>query len=326
MAENAAHITSTVQVQPTIFEVVAQESLMNTMNPAIKTLCGFLSRTHPQRFGWLNKWFEEFYLALSLSVQYNYLKFLQGSFSEVFYGLQRAPKDLLAGEARLSRRQLLSSLFCLSALPYLRTKWNSYRLKLEEEAIVGDGIKSTLLKAISFTHHCVALIYGTSKFVQIVNYISGDTTVYSPLLYLCGVKLIYRDTSKDLSWREMFYSIFTNRSMSTRCKFQVFVKLITQLLEMFAFFVQFLKWWHSDDSQASLTALPVPKPPKTSNKYPSQMCPLCSKPRKIDVALQTSGYLFCYKCIKEYLQEHNKCPITSIPSKVTDLIRIYKSV
>lgn len=38
MAEHGAHLTSTLQVKPSIFEVVASDSLHSTFNPAIRKL------------------------------------------------------------------------------------------------------------------------------------------------------------------------------------------------------------------------------------------------------------------------------------------------
>lgn len=39
MAEHAAHLTTTLQAKPSIFEVVAADSLQSTFNPAIHRLC-----------------------------------------------------------------------------------------------------------------------------------------------------------------------------------------------------------------------------------------------------------------------------------------------
>lgn len=43
MAERGAHLTATEQEKPSIFEVVASDSLHATFYPAIKRLCTVLS-------------------------------------------------------------------------------------------------------------------------------------------------------------------------------------------------------------------------------------------------------------------------------------------
>lgn len=48
MAEHGAHITATEQTQPSIFEVVASDSLNSSFNPAIKRLCNVSKHEHYQ--------------------------------------------------------------------------------------------------------------------------------------------------------------------------------------------------------------------------------------------------------------------------------------
>lgn len=37
--------------------------------------------------------------------------------------------------------------------------------------------------------------------------------------------------------------------------------LMTRGLELGAFFIQFLQWWHSEQTRTDITALPTPDPP-----------------------------------------------------------------
>lgn len=42
--------------------------------------------------------------------------------------------------------------------------------------------------------------------------------------------------------------------------------VMTRGLELAAFFIQFLQWWHSEQTRTDITALPVPdNPPVTVN-------------------------------------------------------------
>jgi len=36
-------------------------------------------------------------------------------------------------------------------------------------------------------------------------------------------------------------------------------------------------------------------------------------------------FVFCYRCIAQYVQENHCCPVTKYPTDMGDLIRIYSS-
>lgn len=105
-------------------------------------------------------------------------------------------------------------------------------------------------------------------------------------------------------------------------------------LSVGVFFLQFLEWWYSSGNQEtikSLTALPTPPPPvpldyNSDSPLLPQMktvCPLCRKNRVNDTVLATSGYVFCYRCVFNYVKSHRACPITGYPTQVQHLIKLY---
>lgn len=105
-------------------------------------------------------------------------------------------------------------------------------------------------------------------------------------------------------------------------------------LSVGVFFLQFLDWWYSSENQEtvkSLTALPTPPPPvhldynSDSPLLPKlkTACPLCRKTRVNDTVLATSGYVFCYRCVFNYVRSHQACPITGYPTEVQHLIKLY---
>lgn len=105
-------------------------------------------------------------------------------------------------------------------------------------------------------------------------------------------------------------------------------------LSVGVFFLQFLDWWYSSENQEtikSLTALPTPPPPvhldynSDSPLLPKvkTVCPLCRKTRVNDTVLATSGYVFCYRCVFNYVRSHQACPITGYPTEVQHLIKLY---
>ncbi|KAG8276907.1 ubiquitin-protein ligase peroxin 12 [Homalodisca vitripennis] len=89
MAEKAAHITSSLQARPSIFELIAQESLSGLLYPSFKIIVQFLESSNSQRYQWLSEWNEEVFLGINGLLQLHYLNTKGASFSESFYGLYR---------------------------------------------------------------------------------------------------------------------------------------------------------------------------------------------------------------------------------------------
>lgn len=74
MIENAANFTRTFQIKPSIFEVLAQKSLNETLYPALQKVVFFLSAKFPEKLGFLDAFYDEAFLALSGLLQFYYLK------------------------------------------------------------------------------------------------------------------------------------------------------------------------------------------------------------------------------------------------------------
>lgn len=94
MAERGAHLTTTLQPKPSIFEVVASDSLNQTFQPAILRLCNVsqskcyslikplviislhqsLASVNPEKYGWLVRYYDELYLLLNSTVQQYYIR------------------------------------------------------------------------------------------------------------------------------------------------------------------------------------------------------------------------------------------------------------
>lgn len=66
MAEYGAHITtaSVADDQPSIFEVVAQDSLMTAVRPALQHVVKVLAESNPAHWGFLWRWFDEIFTLL----------------------------------------------------------------------------------------------------------------------------------------------------------------------------------------------------------------------------------------------------------------------
>lgn len=104
-----------------------------------------------------------------------------------------------------------------------------------------------------------------------------------------------------------------------------------------------LEWLHNYSSSnvgetlSSRLAIPVPLPPAPKSAKIGKgcilpptddtLCALCNKPRSNPCA-SSSGYVFCYMCLVTYLREgkhHQRCPITALPCREQDIIRLYEA-
>ena len=119
---------------------------------------------------------------------------------------------------------------------------------------------------------------------------------------------------------------FEESLLDTSAVFQKTYWLISIALEVGAFCLQFLEWWHTDQrSNTNMTSFtnslapPLPSQEKWRNK-----CPLCrSSNIQAPTILTTCGYVFCYRCIMTHLQENGKCPLSGISANNENLVRIF---
>ncbi|KAG5881702.1 hypothetical protein JTB14_006561 [Gonioctena quinquepunctata] len=54
-------------------------------------------------------------------------------------------------------------------------------------------------------------------------------------------------------------------------------------------------------------------------------CPICLKVWVIPTVLQVSGYIFCFRCILRFLNDYQKCPVTNLPARPLDIVRLYNN-
>nr|XP_060612864.1 peroxisome assembly protein 12 [Anolis sagrei ordinatus] len=326
MAERGAHLTaaSAHEDRPSIFEVVAQDSLMSALRPALQHAVKVLSDSNPERWGWLWRGFDEAFALLELLLQHHFLSRHGGSFAENFYGLKRIGVD--DGRSRgLPAGLRLRSLCLLVVAPYLGAKLGRLvgRLREEQDYAIHppSSLRGRLCRAALATYPFAALAWEAWVLAQQMGYLLGKAQHHSPLLRMAGVRLV-RMTTQD--WQQ---------DSSVRKSSSLSLWLSTGL-SVGVFFLQFLEWWHSPENQESLrslTALPPPPPPLhlDLDSPPSMLpalrtlCPLCRKVRANEAALSTSGFVFCYRCAHAYLKAHQRCPITGYPSHTRHLVKLY---
>lgn len=334
MAE-AAHLTSALgKERPSIFEVLAQESLLTTVRPALRHVVRVAAESSPARFSWILKYYNEIYTFLDLLLELHYLRKYSATFAENFYSLKRV--SACSKSLHLSRSDFVKSLICVVLVPYIKQKLDVFFEDLRHIYNTSSGNKemSVVSKAFvaiyPYAHTCwegAILSYQTA-------YMFGKCGWHSPFLHLAGVTLCTdmagepeSPRSNQLPWEQMK---FHGKTVFLLKKLLNFAAVsISTSLSVGVFFIQFLDWWYANDaSHTSLTSLPVPEPPARDclvRTTQFKVCPICHRTRTNDTTLAVSGYVFCYPCIYDYVKEHKCCPLTKYPAKTEHLIKLFIS-
>ncbi|EFA82231.1 RING zinc finger-containing protein [Heterostelium album PN500] len=88
--------------RPSFFEMFAQHQMMPSFKPALKYIFTVLSQRN-SKFEIIVKYHDEFFYSMLLLLEYHYLKYYEGSFSENFYNLKRSVKVSKKNEPILQR-------------------------------------------------------------------------------------------------------------------------------------------------------------------------------------------------------------------------------
>ncbi|NXB88496.1 PEX12 protein, partial [Vidua chalybeata] len=352
MAEVGAHLTAAPagEDRPSVFEAVAQDSLMAAVKPALQHLVKMLTESNPARYGFLWHWFDEIYVLLDLLLQQHCLASCSASFSENFYSMKRIPmgdgRQQPLATAGLPKRQHWKSLLLLVFVPYLKGKLEKLVSSLREEDEYSIHPPSSSWKrfyrAFLAAYPYVNMTWEGWFLIQQLCYILGKAEHHSPMLKLAGVRLV-RLSAEDIQalekkWAETTSSqthSFTSRVQSALRKALGGIAFsLSTGLSVSVFFLQFLDWWYSSENQEaikSLTALPTPPPPVHLEQEPSSallpslktVCPLCRKVRVNATALATSGFVFCYRCAHGFVKAHQRCPVTGYATELQHLVKLY---
>ncbi|XP_029527106.1 peroxisome assembly protein 12 [Oncorhynchus nerka] len=346
MAERGAHLTAAAaDDRPSIFEVLAQDSLMGAVRPALRHAVKVLAESNPSRYGFLWRRFDEIHGVLDVLLQHHFLSRTSASFSENFYSLKRVAASGRERPAHLGLRgkHHWCSLILLALVPYLRAKLEQVLAKQRDEDDFSIRLPQTPLqrmyRAFLAAYPYVSVGWDSWVLCQQLLYVFGRAKTHSPFLWLAGVRLAHLTghdiTNMDLKPASPSRAIGSSvgerlRRLTSTVVGGVALSLSTSL-SLGVFFLQFLEWWYSSENQSTiktLTSLPTPPPPiHLQNQEPltrhSKACPLCCKIRTNDTVLSTSGFVFCYRCIYVYIKANQRCPMTGYPTELQHLIKIY---
>lgn len=319
---------------PSVFEVLAQENLTESLRPAVVYLLKIFAGRFPSNLGCFYKYCDEIVLLLELILENYHLKFHNASFSEFYYGIKRVPSN--KKYSKINSKQKIKSLFLLVIIPYILDKVHkTYDKKLESNRNT-DNNTAKLTKTFIYLYPYLHALWQSICFIWLLLYILRKTHTHSPLIFAADVclkiitsnDLLQATSSNVIEQYQSSSRLFHTIKSSVNFIADNFVKVLTYGATTGAFFVQFLEWWYANDEISStFMSLPVPEPPKKlqCRKCPADntRCPLCLKTRSNDTVISVTGFVFCYPCIYKYVELNKKCPITEYPITIDHLVRIF---
>ncbi|XP_065051957.1 peroxisome assembly protein 12-like [Rhopilema esculentum] len=346
MADFAANLNTNRQFstsRPSVFDLLAQDSLRASLQPAFDFVLKTLSIKYPETLGKFEAYSDEvFYLMLAV-IERHFIWNHDATFSEHFYGLSRVNVTGKETSAKITLFQKVASLLCLILLPYLKRKLENSYLKLKEQMVYnGPGNESE-----PFPYNYVKKFYPyvhasteATKLVLTLSYIVKLTDFHT-LAHGC-FKMALRFSGGFTEKQADNSPVVTgngNRRMldilkQLPCLLRNGFSLATEYaLPVTVFFLKFLEWWYSSENSPHHTMMSriIPPPPKelqescSSHKLPptSLQCPLCYKVHRNPTALSRSGYVFCYKCIYRFVYDNRCCPVTKLECSLDDLVRLH---
>jgi peroxin-12 len=342
MSHHGAFLTSAYveSVRPTVLEVVAEEGLITTLQPAfnqlIKVLAAQLDPTgQPGRSlsapaSGLSRLLpavsDELFLVLNSALQLHHLRLFSASFSENFYGLERLSAS--------SPPSLRLSYLWLVLVPYLHRKLEQLFLQLREAEADGIGASTQLaakarwafVNGYPFLH----ALWTMADLAMLMAFSFQSTGHHSVASYLAGYQLIHV-TPERRQLQEERSDALLRGSHGLRHVLLSAVLAATRAvslgLELGSFLLQVVDHWYSTtDSSlkvASQGRLPCPPPTAPSAGGAPGSCPLCRRPRRGSTVVAVSGVVYCYACIARHLRTENKCPVSGLRADENQLIRVF---
>ncbi|XP_067623085.1 peroxisome assembly protein 12 [Eurosta solidaginis] len=289
-----ANLRQNLQNIPSIFDISAAETLDSLIYPALSKIFDFFHIRLDFKLWRTWSFREEVSPIVTWLLQYMYLHNRGASFGESFYGLQRTATD--TGEL-ITRRQQVISASILTMLPYFERKLKT-RSAQHEDTTFGERYFLNALHA-----------YQASKAIHTFMYLIKYAKSHSPIFRALGLTLRYpHEPPKEDKTTYVFL----------------------KLLEVLAFFLQFIQWWYSNDQRRKIGGtLKTPKSftqgGENRNDLPKGYCPVCLMKITIPTACGISGYVYCWKCIVTHLKERSNCPVTGYEITLDDLVRIYET-
>ncbi|KAG8960148.1 ubiquitin-protein ligase peroxin 12 [Tulasnella sp. 419] len=283
--------------RPSLFELVAQEQLRESLQPALKYVLGVFAQSYPRYLLRIVNRHEEFYALLMFFVERHNLRQYGASFAENFYGLKRRRKPVIEAERakaavgsavqqeKLRGRELRTSLLFLVGIPYIRAKAHDYYEQLgggvDPEALEEASQFERNTSRTSITDRLRYLFkiiypYANTAFelwmlAYNVAYLFDRSSYYRP--WLAWMKVDIRRMGPE-DYRAQLpvpstssepkppTSIIASLRRLLASSPKLLLDSLKVLLPLSIFFIKFLEWWYHPSSPArSLAAANTPRGP-----------------------------------------------------------------
>lgn len=301
--------------RPSIFELLAADSLKTGLRDAIKFLINGLKGTQNLvKIVGLDT--DEIALLVDLIIEFSHLRTYNAAYSENFYHLFRVHTTRGDGALNLGYRKAYTSISLISLviLPYLKTKLDKHfeRLSYRDSKTTSD-VK--FLKAYRYFTKSYSLL----NLICIVRYAVGASNYHNPVNSLVGIVLAGKISQSDIeSDGSLVYKASKYAAIS-----------LGKVLTLGSLLIQFLDYYNSRSNSAPLfvSYLPTPNAPSKERlpfseiKY-ANICPLCNRVRQNECVLSNTGYVFCYSCIQNHVESNLFCPITGNPTSEDNIVRL----
>lgn len=182
---------------PTLFELISSSQLEGLLSPSLRYILVHYASQYPRYLLKINNSFDEINLVVRSFIEWYFINYWQGSFTENFYGLKRVNNTIIdtgklsqlvpsmVEERRgLTPLQQIASLFEITGVAYIHEK-----LSYSYERWYTKYITQQLMVSEMNTAEENRKIYWKRKFVEIYPYIQSGYKIlnlFTTLLYLSG--------------------------------------------------------------------------------------------------------------------------------------------
>jgi peroxin-12 len=291
------------------FEMVASDSLYSYFEGGFKYIYSVVTG-HYDSLTPIRYYADEAYLIFDLLLESYYLYKHNSLYSENFFSFTRSAMSFTDNSLKtFSGKHKILVLIYEVILPYLRLKLNKWHQEKKQNPVnlPFDRKYLPLIPLMNGGYTFIDFLYKLKFLVQ------GDFKFFRPYLHFWNF-LIRRKNIFELQREEKSYS---HPALSFFAKYNVFLIFL---------FVKFCQWYFNQDNvnrSVRTAGSDVCPPPKKLGRF-STGCPLCKKQNiENPWALETSGYVYCFVWIQEFVEKHKKCPISNVATTESNIRKIY---
>ncbi|KAK6204419.1 putative peroxisome assembly protein 12 [Scheffersomyces amazonensis] len=203
--------------RPTLFELISSNQLEALLSPSLRYILVHYASKYPYYLLRINNNFDELNLVLRTFIEWYFIKYWQGSFTENFYGLKRVNQTLLSDSSKynsgklvqlvpsiieenrsLTKLQQIVSIFEITGSAYISeklnytyevwyTKYITNQLNTHETNTKEENFKIQLKRKFVEIYPYLQSAYRAGNFITTILYLSGSTKSPSILTYLFGI-------------------------------------------------------------------------------------------------------------------------------------------